>query len=402
MKVLARIFLLLTLAVLAATACRRTLDEEPELILWLDIEAPLETKGGEGSVPAEGNEDAIKDLRIWVFLAETVDENNPAGKLLGYVTPNNTADPQTQYENRYHIPLDRAVAQAKPKVDVYVIGNPTAIGQGGLNANTPRSTLDGLTINGTRFGVGTDGKPSNKTVPSDGLPYSGVAKGLSMTGSYPVMRVDVVTVRKAVSKFRFVFCQLRDEVGPMIKNLTITGLTLNGVDAQGAFAENGANIADTEYLFNDTAHAYKVNGYRTTPIVLNPPTSIRRYAAPEEYVFNAPDNLSEREAYAREYEALINDGINNKKVLTEAGRCFLRETDKQLSGKVSYSYQVGETTVSADATFTMHAPGDFVRGRSWIVYVFFARNAMQFSVSWTGWENGNEWSLTPIDPMRPS
>lgn len=391
MKVLARIFLLLTLAALAATACRRTLDEEPQLVIWLDIEAPVETKGGEGSVPAEGNEDAIKDLRIWVFLAETVDENNPAGKLLGYVTPNNTADPQTQYENRYHIPLSRAVAQAKPKVDIYVIGNPKSVEQGGLDKSTPQASLDGLTISGNSFGVDTDGKPVRTTVPDDGLPYTGVAKGLSMTGSYPVMRVDVVKVRKAVSKFRFVFCQLRDEVGPMVKGLAITGLTLNG-----------ENIADKEYLFNDSTNPYKVSGYRADAINFDPPTSVRHYTAPEEYVFNPPANLAEREAYARQYEALINDGINTKKVLTEAGRCYLRETDKKLTGKVSYSYQVGETTINASADFEMHAPGDFVRGRSWIVYVFFVRESMQFSVSWTDWENGNEWSLTPIDPMRPS
>lgn len=391
MKGLARIFLLLTVAALAATACRRTLDEEPELILWLDIEAPVETKGGEGNVSAEGSEDAIKDLRIWVFLHDAVDENNPAGKLLGYITPNNSADPLTQYENRYHIPLDRAVAQAKPKVDIYVIGNPKSVGQGGLDATTLPSTLDGLTMSGTRFGVGTDGKPVRTTVPSDGLPYTGVAKGLSMTGSYPVMRVDMVSVRKAVSKFRFVFCQLRDEVGPMIKSLTITGLTLNG-----------ENIADKEYLFNDSTNPYKLSGYSASAISFDPPTSVRRYTAPEEYAFNPPDNLAEREAYARQYEALINDGINTKKVLTEAGRCYLRETDKQLSGEVSYSYVNGETTVNTSAPFTMHAPGDFVRGRSWIVYVYFVRESMQFSVSWTDWENGNEWSLTPIDPMRPS
>lgn len=391
MKVLARIFLLLTVAALAVTACRRTLDEEPELILWLDIEAPVETKGGEGSVSAEGSEDAIKDLRIWVFLHDAVDENNPAGKLLGYVTPNNSADPQTQYENRYHIPLSRAVAEAKPKVDIYVIGNPASIGQGGLSESTTRATLDDLVMNGTLFGVGTDGKPVCTAIPTDGLPYTGVAKGVSMTGSYPVMRVDVVTVRKAVSKFRFVFCQLRDEVGPMIKSLTITGLTLNG-----------ENISETEYLFNDSTNPHKISGYRASAINFDPPTSVRRYTAPEEYVFNPPANLAEREAYARQYEALINDGINTKKVLTEAGRCYLRETDRQLTGEVSYSYQVGEATVNASADFSMHAPGDFVRGRSWIVYVFFVRESMQFSVSWTDWENGNEWSLTPIDPMRPS
>ena len=404
MSKFARILLLFLTTALLAAACQQTL-EQPTLTIWLDIDAPVETKAEEGSIPAESNEDAIKDLRIWVFLHDPVDDNPADDLAFGYITPSSTNDPLTQYENRYHIiPLPAEIAQNKPAVDIYVIGNPKAVGQGGLSAETTRGTLDALTIRasgGNHFGVGGDNKPKCKSVPSDGLLYTGVAKGLSMTGSYPVMRVNAVTVRKAVSKFRFVFCQLRDEAGPMIKNLKITGLTLNGVDAQGAFAENGANISNTEYLFNDSANAYKVSGYRTTPIVLDPPTSIRRYAAPEEYIFNPPVNASDREAYARQYEALINDGINNKKVLTEAGKCYLRETDKQLAGKVTYTYEDGNTTIERDATFTMHAPGDFVRGRSWIVYVYFLRESMQFSVSWSCWEDGHEWDLTPTDPMQP-
>jgi hypothetical protein len=401
MKRLARIFLLVLTTALLAAACRKAQDDEPQLIIWLDIDTPATTKAEEGPVPAQGDEDAIKDLRIWVFLSETVNEDNPAGKLLGYVTPSNTNDPLTQYENRYHIPLDRAVAQAKPKVDIYVIGNPSTVGQESLNGSTSRSTLDGLTMSGNTFGVDTDGKPKCKTVPSSGLLYTGVEKNLSMTGSYPVMRVDVVKVRKAVAKFRFVFCQLRDEAGPMIKNLQITGLSLNGVDGDGHFLENGKNICNAEYLFNDSGNPCKVSGYREAAINFDVPTSIRRYAAPEEYVFNPPADPDLREAYLRQYEALINDGISSKKVLTEAGRCYLRETDKQLSGKVTYTYEDGDETRQQEATFTMHAPGDFARGRSWIVYVYFLRETMHFSVNWSDWAEGNEWSLTPIDPMRP-
>ena len=410
MRILVRIFLLTVVAFMVA-ACRQTQEEEAKLILWLDIDAPSATKSDEGNVPSQGTEDAIKDLRIWVFRHD--EDPNDAGedladdKAFSFFIP--SADDQlTQYENRYHvIPLPHDIAQNKPLLDVYVIGNPDSVGQGELDINTTRGTLDALTISGTYYGVyGSDnlneGKPTCTSVPTNGLPYTGVAKGLSMTGSYPVMRVDVVSVRKAVSKFRFVFCQLRDEAGPMIKNLQITGLTLNGVNANGDFDQSGANISATEYLFNDSAQPYKVDGYRTSAIIFEPPTSIRRYAAPEEYAFNPPDNASAREAYAREYEALINDGVNNKKVLTEAGRCYLRETDKRLSGKVDYSYEAGNQTVEGSATFKMATPGDFVRGRSWIVYVYFLREGIQFSVSWTGWTDGGEWSLTPIDPMRPS
>ena len=414
MRVPARIFLLLLVAALSAAACRRTLgDDEPKLIVWLDIQSPAETKSTVGTVPAEGSEDAIHDLCIWVFLHDSVDEDPTDDVAFAFFRPNSAVDPLTQYENRYHVfPLPREIALNKPPVDIYVIGNPASVGLDGLGASTTRGTLDNLLMDDNLltdgnpvFGVKADGTPTCTAVPAEGLPYTGVAKNLSMTGSYPVMRVNAVTVSKAVSKFRFVFCQLRDEAGTMIKKLKIESLSLNGVDAQNQFSENGPNIADSEFLFNDSSKSYKTgNTFRTSPISLTPPSgNIRSYAAPEEYVFNLPANStsSQRTAYARQYEALINDGINTKKVLTEAGRCYLRETSKRLSGKVSYSYYVGETKEERDATFTMVTAGDFARGSSWIVYVYFIRDAMQFSVSWNGWEDGRDWSLTPIDPMRP-
>ena len=414
MRGFVRIFLLCVVTVLMTVTCRKTLEEEDpaQLIIWLDIDGPNYTKAEEGNVPGETNEDAINDLRIWVFLHDVADSfTGPNGEnvaLLGYIKPRGKADnptatdPLTQYENRYHIPVSKNIAETKPTVDIYVIGNPGSVGQSGLSGSTSRATLDGLVMQGTRFGVDANNKPSCTSVPSSGLPYTGVAKGRSMVGTYPVMSVEMVTVRKAVSKFRFVLCQLRDDAGSMIKNLQITGLSLNGVDGNGAFAEAGENISNQEYLFNDSSNPYKVNGYWTTGIVFDTPASIRRYAAPEEYVFNPPTDPDQREEYARQYEALINDGVNNKKVLTEAGKCYLRESDKQLSGKVSYRYELGSNTVEASTTFTMHAPGDFVRGRSWIVYIFFLRDSMHFSVSWTDWGDGEVWDLTPIDPMRPS
>lgn len=395
-----RILLLLMVTVMATATCRKAVEEETaDLIIWLDIEPTNYTKAEEGNVPAEPAENAINDLRIWVFLHDVADHFT-GGKndaLLGYIKPKGTAekatDPLTQYENRYHISVSKTIAESKPTVDIYVIGNAPTVGQGGLGSGTTRAALDALVMQGSSFGVDANGKPTCTAVPSNGLPYTGVAKERSMTGTYPVMSVEMVSVRKAVSKFRFVLCQLRDDAGPMIKNLQITSLSLTG-----------ENISNTEYLFNDSSQPYKVSGYRSSDIIFDVPASVRRYAAPEDYVYSPPMNAGpvEMEAYVRQYEALIEDGINNKKVLTEAGKCYLRETDKQLTGTVGYRYESGENTINAEASFSMHAPGDFIRGRSWIVYVYFLRETMHFSVSWTDWVDGNTWDLTPIDPMRPS
>lgn len=392
MRASARIFLFLLAAALMAVACRKTMDaDDPRLLIWLDIEAPAETKADAvGPVVAEANaEDSIKDLKIWVFLNEDVDEGHLAGSLIGYLNPTSStsADPLTNYENRYHIiPLDRAIAQAKPKVDIYAIGNASSAGQSNLSAETSRADLDALVISGQRFGVKSDSKPNNTSISAGNMPYTGVRKAVSMTGSYPVLRVETVTLRKAVTKFRFVLCQLRDEVGEMINKLKVTGLSF----------DTGL-ISNKEYLFNDSEYDYKLDGYITKGVTLlastDSPISPALNAAPEEYVFNPPADPSRLAAYAQEYETLILNGIR-KGVLTDYGKCYLRETDKRITGTISYSI---DGTPQDPVAFSMLNEGDFARGRSWIVYIYFLRDAMRFSVSWSPWTDGREFDLTPSE-----
>lgn len=375
-----------------AVACRKTMGaDDPRLLIWLDIEAPAETKADAvGPVAAETNaENSIKDLKIWVFLSEDVDENHRAGSLIGYLNPasSTSADPLTNYENRYHIvPLDRAIAQAKPKVDIYAIGNASAAGQNNLGADTSREDLDELVIQDNLFGVKSSGKPNNTSISAGNMPYTGVRKAVSMTGSYPVLRVEAVTLRKVAAKFRFVLCQLKDEVGAMIKDLKVTGLSFDS-----------GLISNKEYLFNDSEYDYKLDGYIAKGVTLlassDTPISPALNAAPEEYAFNPPADPNRLAAYAQEYETLILNGIS-KKVLTDYGKCYLRETDKKITGTISYSI---DGVQKEPVTFSMLNEGDFARGRSWIVYIYFLRDAMRFSVSWSPWTDGREFDLTPSE-----
>lgn len=411
----ARIFFLLFATVLIAVACRHELLDagDADLTIWLDIDAPRLTKADLGEVTAEDAENAINDLRIWVFLHGdfTGDHNEydnfSDGMLLGYINPRNNngsgadGDPLTNYENKYHIRLPREIARAEhmPKVDVYAIGNVASILPGNATlpaATTTRDQLDALLISGEFFGVNEAGGPACTSVPEAGLPFSGVGKNLTMKGSYPVLSVDVVTIRRAVSKFRFVLCQIRDEVGPMINNLQITELALDG-----------PNIALEESLFLEPGTTYNVNGHvlggidfltgRDPHAISNSETEVinkRQY-----YVLRTNPNPMQY-AYAgqsaQEYETLIQEGVQNE-VLKEWGNCYLRETEGQLTGHISYKLN-GE--MRPPVVFYMDAAGDFVRGRSWIVYIYFLRESMQFTVSWTPWGDGlssplDVYDLTP-------
>ena len=367
-----QILVRLLLPLLLLSGCgTRTPERTPQLNLYLHIPQPALTRADEGMVPSEtASEYAIHTLQIWVFLSEAC-AGHPAGYCLGYLTPE-AQNVASGKESQYAIPLEGAVADAHPDVDVYVLANAAAIGATDLNGSTSRAVLENLVMDQSTFGLlGTT--PVHTSVPEEGLPFSGVGKNMKMKGSYPVLSLDVVTVCRAVSKLRFVFSQLVDEEGPF-SNCSITGVRVDGGKISGA-----------EYLFNDSDNSYKIypNYYESSSIQFPAlaASGIAGNMKPEEYAFDGQS--------AREYEALIQGGIQAG-VLSSYGLCYLRETDRKLSGRIDYQIE----GIPGHVDFEMKDPGDFARNHSWIVYLYFTRDAIQFTVSWTLWEEGRDFVLT--------
>jgi len=363
---------LLALTLLAAAGCRESLlDQVPKLSICLEIPQTALTRADEGRVPSEAAaENAINTLQIWVFLHEA-GGGFPAGTCIGYIAP----EPlflSDGSENRYAMPLNPKVAEDHPDVDVYVLANAASAGYPNLNAETTRDQLDALVMSGDIFGI-SGNAPVCTAVPETGLPFAGVGKGMKMKGTYPVLTVDSVTLTRAVSKLRFVFSQLVDEEGPL-NDCSVTSVTLDG-----------GGIARAEYLFNDSAAAWKIAAgqYETASMTFPGLTAdeIACSATPEDYAFDGQTAL--------EYETLIRQGIAAGE-LTSCGLSYLRETDRQLTGTISYVLN----GVPGTAEFSMKDPGDFARNHSWIVYLYFTRDAIQFTVSWTLWEEGHDFILT--------
>ena len=181
--------------------------------------------------------------------------------------------------------------------------------------------------------------------------------------------VSVVTnvkVARAVSKVRFVFCNSTDAEE---QKLTIQSIT---------FADE--MIPKEEYLFLNapyTGRNFKVGSeYEAAAPLVNTPTVVASYSSPTEYAY--------RGQTGKEYEALINDGIDKER-LTPVGQFYLRESDKKITGTITYT--VGSSTTELSAPFTMSEAGDFSRNHTWIVYGFFAGkdNLKVFSVDVNDW-----------------
>lgn len=306
------------------------------------------TRGDVGEVdPIDNtiNEGTIKSMQLWVYESET-------GNYVGYFRTDDVAALNEGQGTTYQIPVTDAFAAAKPDVNVYVMANVTSAncGVGTLNKETTRAALlEGAKITGGlsgHFGL----EQNTRTVPDDGLPFAGKLTTQPVVGDAPTLRVgslsQVATVQltRAVSKLRFVFSKTAGEPAVNIKSIKI----------------NEQMIPEVEYLFQT-------------------PVSMSYNTVEAELLSTAIDDIAEttdptqfiyENQTAQAYENLINEAASKATPeVTVEGPIYLRESDKQLTGTITYTIGGGaEQTVD----FAMQQAGDFSRNHTWIVYAYYA------------------------------
>ena len=327
---------------------------------------PIITRGDIGEVdPIDNsiNESKITSLQIWVF------EHN-TDNLISYHSPESVTNLNSGTGATYQLSASNAFtdAETKPQVDVYVVANVTAANTGiSLGEGTTRTALEAALIEDNYFGLNT----LTNQVPDAGLPMSGVLRGVSVTGSAPVYKISNVTLTRTVSKIRFVFS--REKVGDTETDVPVK---INSIKLDASM------IPTQEYLFLETgenASAFRVGSYGTDdakeflPIVENqvqPLPDIAQNADPMAYSYQAGQD-------AQEYEDLIETGLNKTPApeLTQVGPFYLRESEKKLTGSITF--QRGEDgTTAKPVTFKMHTAGDFSRNHTWIVYAYYSASGL--------------------------
>ena len=340
----ALIYILAMMMLLLMSACSSSdTTEEPQpvkertmlTIYVYSPENPLLTRADVGPVDATAAESKVTLLQIWVF-----DKN---GKKVGALSTTETATLNGGEGAVYQIPVDDDFAKNKPNVDVYVLANIKPATCGVANEFTVESNLTDLQNKGKittdHFGLSL---PLTTTVSDDGLPMAGILKDQKVIGDAPVLRIGdqshiaTVSLTRAVSKLRFVFATTEGS------GLSITDITLKA-----------GMIPNEEYLFPQGQSAI----YNTIEASLLPSTltEVAEKDNPADYVYDGQKT-------AQEYETYINSAA-----LTQVGPYYLRESDKQLEGTISYSVNGAAQT---PATFRMREAGDFKRNHSWIVYAY--------------------------------
>ncbi|MBQ4389427.1 MAG: hypothetical protein II824_05595 [Bacteroidales bacterium] len=365
---------LLGLPVVFLTACSLIYDAPdtsacPELKIAISFpESTALSKADAGEVPASLEENAIKDLSIWVFNHETKEKVTEP-----FITSSAADLPSAGGVRKYALPVDRTFLLTRPNVDVFVLVNQSSIN---TTVNASSAWTD---LNNAIFGGNSYFSPETpvKAVPGNGLPMSGVGLNLPVTGEEPSLSVTNISVSRAVSKLRYIFSQMYTEDNTE-EEYSIQKVVLDG-----------NQIPVEEYVFSSSKSRIVPSNYVSASMTTTWPsgTTLSSCDAPEIYSYAGQDGPS--------YENLIADGISRGR-LTDLGTFYLRESDKALTGTVYYTItkkgQNGNPDVVEEKTlpFSMAAPGDFARNHTWTVYGYFISNrTLQMAVSVLPWDKNN-------------
>ena len=340
-----------------------TIEEEPVLGLAVNFPATEFTKAG-GDLPGSDAENAIYSLTVWVFRS-TEDHSFVACKSIP------PADfPPEGGVRRYSLPVERSFANNPSDVDVFVLANERSIG---IELPTEYEELKKIKwedLNSKTFGGNSYGVTYPvRAVDAKGLPMSALGKNMSVSGELPVLKVESLTLTRAVSRIRYVFCRTKTEGTSVQDEVSISNVVLSG-----------GQIPLKEYVFTTKATGICFDNYgssadyESASVSLEGPTSIARNEAPEAYIY--------ANQHPQVYQDLIDDAVNNG-LLTDMGYLYFRESDKRLVGYIEYTINGQRRT----REFSMNASGDFARNHSWTLLGYFlsGRN-LQLATSVLPWD----------------
>ena len=402
----------LLMAVMLMTACKSGDsfglggDDDQDCYLTIYVYTPgnpIPTRSDEDYKAATDAEKTIHTLQLWVFKHT---DGSDDGELVGYMDDGmDGTDVDLTSGKVYQVVVSRNFADNPTSVDVYAVANVADANAGHtFTRRTTRAQLDAATLRGDCFGVST----LVQSVPADGLPMSGVLKDQKVVGTYPALRIvdkDDATEKMAnvnlvrtVSKIRFVICrsdgtQLNEQLDeitsikldagliPQQSYLMLNEPYNNSLELTNTLADSRIRIVPSTYENSEINFgSVKAKDGETViiPVRADDPATTTYKESAKDWLFDAlnPDGTSRYAAPADPntpvwsvYAQAIEDGITNNE-LYPYGLTYLRESDKILSGTVTYTTKDPNDT-ERTTTFEMTNEGDFARNHTWTVMLLF-------------------------------
>ena len=346
---------------------------------------PVVTRADDVYVSASDDEARVHSLHIWVFENSSETTN---GSLVAYYYAPLTDDDALNGGERsdvFQVPVsDEFIARSpRPNVDIYVLANVTAADYDlTLNESTTLDYLKNTAKIANKFGL----EDHQAIVPSVGLPMSGVLLNQPVVGDAPVLSIGgtdasmaQVKLGHAVSKLRFVFGAQEGNT------LHIKGVSVNSVmlpEQEYFFLEGTEGSAD--YRVGSSYNGSEVKLWEAA----SGASGLKVITCKDPTVYASDSHES---TAFENYEVFINDGIAKEELTPlDPQQFYLRESDKQMSGKIYYTVDDGDTK---SVSFTMSAAGDFSRNHIWIVYAYYDSLKLQVASfvvksAFKKWEDG--------------
>lgn len=316
------------------------------------------TKAGEQAATALENK--IHSLSIWVFRSEA---HTPVGEPL--ILTDESDFPPSGGIGRYQFNVDWEFVNDHPDVDVFVLANAASIGCE-LGAS---STYEDLTASSFGYVSDSDDVFGTHTyttsVPDNGLPMSGMKTHVKVYGSAPQMKVDPITLVRAVSRLRMVLCRTATDDTTEEDEVSVSGIT---------FYKD--QIPLSEYVFTEGTTGV-IPPYTPADFYFPGPDEIKPNPVPENLIYVSQDPDA--------YQQMLDQARDDEK-LTDLGYVYLRESDKRIFGRVDYTINGKDRS----REFAMAAPGDFARNHTWTLLAYFmcGRN-LQVSLVAAPWTKGD-------------
>ena len=391
----------LLMAVILLAACRSGSEDIPgggnqDCYLLIYVYAPgrpIVTRVDTNLKTATEQESKIHKLQLWVFKHDT-------GEKVGYLEEDDvTLDASG---STFRMVISREFADSPENVDVYALANVTTANSGhSFSAGTTRTELETAKLEGNYFGVATP----IQAVPADGLPMTAVLKDKPIAGTFPALRVgtesmmETLLLTRTVSKVRFVLCREKESEPPVpshqLKAITSIALDPSLIPSQSYLMleepfDNSLNPAQP--LGPSRIHIV-TGAHESTSLnfgAIADPTTIPETPAPD-----SPEKWIYSDAVygnRTDYSAALDQGILNGELL-EFGVTYVRESDKKLTGNITYTVRSDAEGVERVTPFEMHQAGDFTRNHIWTVLVMFEGGQLKVinvvDIGITSWITGD-------------
>lgn len=321
---------------------------------------------GKDETPANPTtESDIHSIKVWVFKSDTGPNANP----IAYKEDTPTAVGAGTYSLNLRF-LRKINGEELKKIDLYILANSESTNMADKLKvkdfrSITRADLQGVTFDDP-FGITTEGKAQTTEVPTGkGLPISRAITNIEIAKYVADTEIEAkdngisIPLVRAVSKLHFYFAR-KNTAEAMTENVKVTRIEIDGSTFP---TESNVFPDEEEYTKADanksaTSGKYGTPDYVTTTLTLDGVENAKIKPVTDPLAYQRGPSET-----AQDYMNRMNNEIGGHDL------CYLRETNKPITGKIYY--KLAEDGSERSEKFTIPSEDKAIRNRELVVYGYF-------------------------------